>query len=477
MTLISHLASCAPVVRCGFAACAIVLFEAAPAWAQTDFVRSVAPSSDGAFGAATASCRELVIVGANGADGLRGEAHLYRVESGEVVPTLLQTVEPTTRQVGDRLGWSVAIGTSHAALASPYPSGGAGSVWWLKLAADGSILQQGELLSPDSAPSDFFGQAIAIAGDWLFVGEPGDDALVNGGGAVHAYQWSGARGWLHRTKVLHPAPAVMDVFGYALAASEKWLVVASRYAENGAILDAGGAWVYEMGPDGPMFPPQRLVPPDAATWDWFGQCVDVDGDTIAVGVCRDGIGSQLERGSVRIFEPDLAGQWNQVATLIDPAGAAFDRVGASVDLRGHDVLAGADGIDASSSLQQTGALLRFTRTHAGWQHAERLLSSPQPSQQALGTACALGPGELVLGGAPKATVAGGPNREGLLYLWERAPHCAADIDLDLEVGGADLAALLSDWGSVGSSRSDIDGNQQVDAADLSVLLASWGLCD
>ena len=54
-------------------------------------------------------------------------------------------------------------------------------------------------------------------------------------------------------------------------------------------------------------------------------------------------------------------------------------------------------------------------------------------------------------------------------------RCAADLDGDGLVDGADLTMLLASWGGE-SPDGDIDGDGSVDGADLTELLASWGAC-
>lgn len=54
------------------------------------------------------------------------------------------------------------------------------------------------------------------------------------------------------------------------------------------------------------------------------------------------------------------------------------------------------------------------------------------------------------------------------------PECAADINGDCSVDGADLGQLLSNWGNAGVG--DLNGSGSVDGADLGVLLGNWGPC-
>jgi hypothetical protein len=54
------------------------------------------------------------------------------------------------------------------------------------------------------------------------------------------------------------------------------------------------------------------------------------------------------------------------------------------------------------------------------------------------------------------------------------PPCAADLNADGRVDGADLGALLGNFG--GAGVGDLDGNGLVDGADLGALLGVFGPC-
>ncbi|MFO0873809.1 MAG: hypothetical protein U0575_07530 [Phycisphaerales bacterium] len=60
--------------------------------------------------------------------------------------------------------------------------------------------------------------------------------------------------------------------------------------------------------------------------------------------------------------------------------------------------------------------------------------------------------------------------------FDPAAKCAADLDGDCAVGGADIGILLSTWGPCAGCSSDINGDGVVDGADLGIILGAWGAC-
>ncbi len=64
--------------------------------------------------------------------------------------------------------------------------------------------------------------------------------------------------------------------------------------------------------------------------------------------------------------------------------------------------------------------------------------------------------------------------QAVIIEYEGSTVCVEDLDVDGEVGGADLTLLLSSWATQGAG--DINGDGTTNGADLSLLLSKWGLC-
>ena len=71
-------------------------------------------------------------------------------------------------------------------------------------------------------------------------------------------------------KITAPDGAADDRFGYSVSQSGNILVIGSREANPSGLSNAGEAYVYSIGIDGSSFYRGKLIAPDAAVGDYFG---------------------------------------------------------------------------------------------------------------------------------------------------------------------------------------------------------------
>ncbi len=86
-----------------------------------------------------------------------------------------------------RYGASVAVSDPLAAVGDPQVDGQRGAVQLFRITAT-SQGRVGRLTALDAEPGDGFGTAVALAGDYLVVGAPGDDDAGEDAGAIYVYQ-------------------------------------------------------------------------------------------------------------------------------------------------------------------------------------------------------------------------------------------------------------------------------------------------
>jgi hypothetical protein len=155
-----------------------------------------------------------------------------------------------------------------------------------------------------------------------------------------------------------PAEEPRGQFGNAVAIDGSTLVIGERLNSAGIDRrDAGAAWVYE-GEPGNFQSPVELQASDADGANVFGSDVAVDGDVIIVGA---GAGSRqgvpFRDGTAYLFDRSGA-SWIEREALRAPDGANQERFGDAVAISGDNVIVGAPE-DINSNGPRAGAIYAF----------------------------------------------------------------------------------------------------------------------
>jgi choice-of-anchor B domain-containing protein len=256
-----------------------------------------------------------------------------------------------------------------------------------------------------------FGRAVAVSGEYAFVGEP--SAGGRGGGAavagiVHVYR-RGPAGWKEVDQITAPGSASGDAFGIALAVDGATLLVArtppvppraGRFVNGAVQLDPivpdtsrGAVFAYQRGADGKWHEAGQVG--QGVAGSQFGAALAFKGTTVLIGAPTDSGG-----GGVHVFRRSQDGAWTSAGSLPAQGLAPGDRFGASVAIDGDRAAVGAPG------RRLKGAVFIFHRAADGaWsQETEQLAASTAPDNGQLGTAVAVS-GDRVFAGAPAANFA------------------------------------------------------------------------
>ncbi len=148
--------------------------------------------------------------------------------------------------------------------------------------------------------------------------------------------------WIQAAKLTASEGEASDAFGTDVAIDGDTAVVGAPQATSGAYSGGGAAYVFVK--SGPSWltatQTAKLTADDAyGNTSWFGQVVDISGDTIVVGD-RNHTSYQ---GAAYVFEKP-GGGWitaTQTAQLTASDGAANDAFGASVAIDGDTIVVGA----------------------------------------------------------------------------------------------------------------------------------------
>ena len=255
---------------------------------------------------------------------------------------------------------------------------------------------------------DFFGKAIAVSGDTVVIGAPGDNSsssAVNGAvnenalkaGAAYVYVRSG-NSWVQQAYLKSTSTAAGDRFGSSVAISGDTLVIGApeKAGSNGAKPKAGAAFVFVR--NGSSWTQQAaLTSSSMLSYGQYGQAVAISGDTVLVG--QDSTyPSEANFADVYLRTGSV---WNRQTTLqvaIVPNENGFGR---SLALDGDTAIIGAWAEDGplSSGLRPPGegAAYVFVRSGATWTQQARLKASNPGALDYFGWSVAISGETLVVG--------------------------------------------------------------------------------
>jgi hypothetical protein len=277
-----------------------------------------------------------------------------------------------------------------------------------QLAIDGAVDGQGQ-------GGDFAGSSVAVDGDLMAVGVPGDGVAgqVNRGSVRVLVRDQGQ--WVHRATLQAPASAAGDLFGAAVSVSRQRIAVGApgRNAGQGAafvFVASGSTFVLEQtftdvaGAAGDGFGSVLLFgagPGDDADSDGDG----VEDDRLVIGAPGTDVNGNADQGAAHVSSR-VGATWSTTSRLLDPAGAAGDRFGSSVasstipstnpaqsPLRviavGSPLDDGAAGIDQGSVVVFVGG--------EEWYFRQKLTTTDAAAGDAFGSSVSLHGGTLAVG--------------------------------------------------------------------------------
>lgn len=209
------------------------------------------------------------------------------------------------------------------------------------LAVVGPAVAQTSRLPHDGHTGDFFGAAVAIAGDLAVVGAPSEQVCGENSGAAYIFRREAASGIWHRAaRLVEPECRPGALFGRSVATTEGAVFIASggEFFARGAgasvhvFRDEKDGWVHATGIHSPTDDSPGL----------FATTIDASAGRLLAVSSGDHAGGRFH-GAGYVFEqlPDLG--WSlvhEIRPAAIPADATFGRVGA---ISGDRIIIGATG--------------------------------------------------------------------------------------------------------------------------------------
>ena len=308
---------------------------------------------------------------------LHGDELLLQVDDAGarypvVVDPLVEQAKLTASDgaVQDRLGYTVAIDGNTLVAGAPGNNSIQGAVYVFVQPGTSwaTATETAKLTASDGAHNDSLGSSVAIAGDTVVAGAPG---AVEGGLAVAgaAYVFvKPAAGWTTATETAKLTASHVAVFG----------AVGSSVAISGDTIVSGGgeaAYVFVKPATGwaggaptPTTETARLTNSDQGDVDGFGSSVGVSGDTVVVGSYSATVNTNVNQGAAYVFVEPGSG-WatgTETAKLIASDGATNVYLGSSAAIDGDTVVVGAPQAIVGDDVGNAGAVYVFVQPGTGW---------------------------------------------------------------------------------------------------------------
>ena len=272
------------------------------AWPAEIQLQDPTPEAGGRFGTAASLDGDAVVFGAglDDVDGTvdAGSALVFRFD-GTTWSTEARLAGGDVA-AGDRLGASVGLSGSVAVAGAPAHDAAAtdaGAAYVFRRTGT-TWGQETKLVASDAASGDGFGVAVDVDGNVAAVGAPLQDGAATDAGAVYVFRFDGSQ-WVPETRLVAADPAAGDRMGFSVAVSGD-RIVAGAPGDDGAGDGAGAVHVFRF--DGTSWmEAAELTAGQGVAGDSLGAAVDVEGSTAVAGAPGDD-GGGSGAGAVYLFQ-------------------------------------------------------------------------------------------------------------------------------------------------------------------------------
>jgi len=341
---------------------------------------------------------------------------------------------------------------------------------------------QQKIVAADRAAIDAFAVSVAISGNYAIIGAGQEDEDASGlnsttsAGSAYLFTRSGTN-WSQQQKVIGADPTPSDNFGFALAVAGDYAVVGAFNEDEDAgginsLAAAGAAYIFYRA-NGEWTFQQKIVAADRGSGDQFGRTVAISGDYIIVGAVNEdddaaGANPLSNAGSAYIFVRSGT-TWSQQQKIVAADRAVDDYFGYSVDISGNYAVVGAyvDDKDAAglNNLSSAGSAYIFVRSGTIWTQQQKIVASDRTANDNFGGWVAIDGDYTIVGAARNQTDALGANTltdAGSAYIFVRS---GSSWSQQQKIVASDRAAsdffgnsvdISGDYAIVGADQSDLD---------------------
>ncbi|MFM7052132.1 MAG: FG-GAP-like repeat-containing protein [Planctomycetota bacterium] len=269
-----------------------------------------------------------------------------------------------------------------------------------------------------TASAQYFGRSVATDGNRAVVGAPGETSTNTSPGTITIFERTSGDTWVRTATFNGSEAAAGDWFGDSVAIDGDYAVVGAPYATGPLSTSQGAAYVFRKN-GATWVQAARLTASDGANNDLFGASIAIKGDTVVVGAPEADVLGGANRGAAYVFRTNGT-TWTQEAKLIASNGAAGDLFGWSVSTGqstalGRQAIVGAPGRSGGN-----GSSYLFRRSSSTWSQVANFVSG-QVGAVRFGESVGLGAAggfDVAFVGAPDAL--NGSTASGAVFVLQRS---------------------------------------------------------
>jgi hypothetical protein len=381
-----------------------VFVRSGTTWAQQAYLKASNSEADDVFGQQVAVDGDTIVVGAHGEDsaatGVDGDQSDNSADMAGAAYVFVRTgttwsqqayLKASNAEATDDFGWEVAVDGDTIVVTAPDEDSSTTEVnsipneqaiqagaAYVFVRSDTTWSQQAYLKASNPEYGDYFGYSVAVEGDTVVVGAPGEDSAATGvdgnqsnnsaesAGAAYVFVRSGTT-WVRQAYLKASNTELFDAFGDTVAVDGGTIVVGAPLEGSAATgvngdqgdnseANAGAAYVFERNhaQGTPTWTQQAyLKASNSGNADTFGRDLAVDGDMIVVGAPQEASAATGVNGDRSDNSAPVAGAaytfmrngetWTHQAYLKASNTDTYDYFSWGVALDGDTIVVGAIG--------------------------------------------------------------------------------------------------------------------------------------
>ena len=320
----------------------------------------------------------------------------------------VQLLEASDLKSGDEFSKAIAVSGDTMVVGKPHRDGTGfggydGDAAYVFERTQAGWVEVQTLSAGNASAGEWFGDAVAIAGDTILVADPGAPAAggVAFAGRVYIFERGSSGVWSQVASLFANNPTSSAAFGTSLdlSADGQRAVVGAVQAGNGRsyVFDkVGGSWSQTA-----SFTPNTGTSPGG-----YGVSIDLEGDRYVVGDWFSSAKGPAS-GSAYVYV-EQGGSWSLEQRIDAADGAAGDNFGIDGSMDGDRLLVGACGDDGT-----TGSAYLLERVGSSWVERQKVSSEVTSPAELFGIAVHLEDELALIGEVP-------PFQTGLLTVFDVA---------------------------------------------------------